>query len=215
MSLSRRCQTINIFTDFSSNVCSLDASLARYCTSYDSHTYVHWNPAFTATPNSSKFYWFPVKCLQFSCVCVRNWTLFSFTIGISLSRQRKMIHSFTELQLNVCSLDAFWLDIGLYSDISWSIGIPHSRLCQTIHSPKSYMIFRDMFVVSDEFGSDIGLHSHIYIYVYIQWNPTFTAVLNSPQFTDFPSNVCTLDAFGWDNGLHSHISFGIPLLRLC
>ena len=186
MSLSRRCQTINIFTDFSSNVCSLDASLARYCTSYDSHTYVHWNPAFTATPNSSKFYWFPVKCLQFSCVCVRNWTLFSFTIGISLSRLRKIIHSFTELQLNVCSLDAFWLDIGLYSDISWSIGIPHSRLCQTIHSPKSYMIFRDMFVVSDEFGSDIGLHSHIYIYVYIQWNPTFTAVLDSPQFYWFP-----------------------------
>ena len=189
MSLSRRCQTINIFTDFSSNVCSLDASLARYCTSYDSHTYVHWNPAFTATPNSSKFYWFPVKCLQFSCVCVRNWTLFSFTIGISLSRLRKIIHSFTELQLNVCSLDAFWLDIGLYSDISWSIGIPHSRLCQTIHSPKSYMIFRDMFVVSDEFGSDIGLHSaYIYIYVYIQWNPTFTAVLNSPQFYWFPFN---------------------------
>ena len=142
----------------------LDASLARYCTSYDSHTYIHWNPAFTATPNSSKFYWFPVKCLQFSCVCVRNWTLFSFTIGISLSRLRKIIHSFTELLLNVCSLDAFWLDIGLYSDISWSIGIPHSRLCQTIHSPKSYLIFRDMFVVSDEFGSDIGLHSHIYIY---------------------------------------------------
>ena len=167
MSLSRRCQTINIFTDFSSNVCSLDASLARYCTSYDSHTYIHWNPVFTATPNSSKFYWFPVKCLQFSCVCVRNWTLFSFTIGISLSRLRKIIHSFTELQLNVCSLGAFRLDIGLYSDISWSIGIPHSRLCQTIHSPKSYMIFRDMFVVSDEFGSDIGLHSHIYIYMYI------------------------------------------------
>lgn len=129
-------QAINSFTDSSSSVCSLDASLARYWTSYDSHAYIHWNPTFTATPNSSRFYQFPVKCLQFRCVCVRYWTLFSFTIGISLSRLRQILHSLTDLQPNVCSLDALGLDIGLYSYIS--IGIRHSRLCQIIHSPKSY-----------------------------------------------------------------------------